>query len=121
MGAGSLVLALGMAGTVASLSSDSVPLFFGVSVVTGAGFGVAFMGAIRSISLAAPPEHRAGVMSAFYVVAYLSLSVPTLIAGLVVPALGIEPTFRIFGSAVVALALATALGTRHRSIVAAAA
>ena len=121
MGAGSLVLALGMAGTVASLSSDSVPLFFGVSIVTGAGFGVAFMGAIRSISLAAPPEHRAGVMSAFYVVAYLSLSVPTLIAGLVVPTLGIEPTFRIFGSAVVALALATALGTRHRAIVSAAA
>jgi hypothetical protein len=121
MGAGSLVLALGMAGTVASLSSDSVPLFFAVSILTGTGFGVAFMGAIRSISLAAPAEHRAGVMSAFYVVAYLSLSVPTLIAGLVVPTLGIEPTFRIFGSAVVALALATALGTRHRSIVAAAA
>jgi MFS family permease len=120
MGGGSLVLALGMAATVASLSTDSVPLFFGASMVTGAGFGVAFMGAIRSISLAAPPEHRAGVMSAFYVVAYLSLSVPTLIAGLVVPTLGIEPTFRIFGSVVVALALATALGTRHRSIVAAA-
>jgi MFS family permease len=119
MSTGSLVLALGMAATVASLSSDSVPLFLGVSVVTGAGFGVAFMGAIRSISLAAPPEHRAGVMSAFYVVAYLSLSVPTLIAGLVVPELGIEPTFRIFGSAVVALAIATALGTRHKAIVAA--
>jgi len=119
MGIGSVVLALGMAGTVASLSSDSVPLFFGVSVVTGAGFGVAFMGAIRSISLAAPAEHRAAVMSAFYVVAYLSLSVPTVIAGLFVPTLGLEPTFRIFGSIVVALALVTALGTRHRAIAAA--
>jgi MFS family permease len=121
MGIGSVVLALGMAGTVASLSSDSVPLFLGVSVITGTGFGVAFMGAIRSISLVAPAEHRAAVMSAFYVVAYLSLSVPTVIAGLFVPTLGIEPTFRIFGSIVVALALVTALGTRHRAIVAAAA
>jgi MFS family permease len=121
MGIGSVVLALGMAGTVASLSSESVPLFLGVSVITGAGFGVAFMGAIRSISLAAPPEHRAAVMSAFYVVAYLSLSVPTVIAGLVVPTLGLEPTFRIFGSIVVALALVTALGTRHRAIATAAA
>ena len=69
--------------------------------MTGAGFGVAFMGAIRSISAAAPDEQRAAVMSAFYVVAYLSLSVPTLIAGLVVPELGLEPTFRIFGSVVV--------------------
>ena len=74
------------------------------------------MGAIRSVAAVAPAEQRAAVMSAFYVVAYLSLSVPTLIAGLVVPSLGIEPTFRIFGSAVVALAVATALGTRHRAI-----
>ena len=121
MGVGSLVLALGMAATVASLSTDSVPLFFGASMVTGAGFGVAFMGAIRSISAAAPVEQRAGVMSAFYVVAYLSLSVPTLIAGLVVPELGIEPTFRIFGSLVVALAVATAVGSRRRAVALAAA
>ena len=118
MGAGSLVLAAGMAATVGSLSTDSVPLFFGASIVTGAGFGVAFMGAIRSVSAAAPADQRAAVMSAFYVVAYLALSVPTLIAGLVVPSLGIEPTFRIFGSVVVAIAIATALGTRHRAIAA---
>jgi MFS family permease len=116
MGVGSLGLALGMAGTVGSLSSGSALVFLAASMVTGAGFGVAFMGAIRSVSLAAPTEHRAAVMSAFYVVAYLSLSVPTVIAGLVVPSLGLEPTFRIFGSVVVALALVTALGTRSRAV-----
>jgi MFS family permease len=121
MGGGSLVLALGMAATVASLSTDSVPLFFGASIVTGAGFGVAFMGAIRSISAVAPVDQRAAVMSAFYVVAYLSLSVPTLIAGLVVPELGIESTFRIFGLLVAALAVATALGSRRRALALAAA
>jgi MFS family permease len=116
MGVGSLGLALGMAGTVGSLSSGSALVFLAASMVTGAGFGVAFMGAIRSVSLAAPTEHRAAVMSAFYVVAYLSLSVPTVIAGLVVPSLGLEPTFRIFGSVVAALALVTALGTRSRAV-----
>ena len=77
MGAGSLVLAGGMAATVVSLSADSVALFLAASALTGAGFGVAFMGAIRSIATAAPIEQRAAVMSAFYVVAYLSLSIPT--------------------------------------------
>jgi MFS family permease len=115
---GSLVLAAGMAATVASLSAESAALFLAASALTGAGFGVAFMGAIRSISIAAPEDHRAAVMSAFYVVAYLSLSVPTIIAGLAVQELGIEPTFRIFGTAVVALALATAAGTRHHAIAA---
>ena len=109
---GSLVLAAGMAATVASLSSGSPGLFLATSMVTGAGFGVAFMGALRLISTVAPIEQRAAVMSAFYVVAYMSLSVPTLIAGLAIPSLGLEPTFRIFGSIVVVLGLATAAGAR---------
>ena len=119
MAAGALVLAAGMAATAASLSTGSATLFLAASAVTGGGFGVAFMGAIRSVSTAAPPEHRAAVMSAFYVVAYLSLSIPTVVAGLVVPSLGLEPTFRIFSAVVVALALATAAGTRHRAAFAA--
>ena len=90
-------------------------------MVTGAGFGVAFLGALRSLTAVLPEQHRAEVMSAFYVVAYLSLSVPTLIAGLVVPELGIEPTFRIFGSLVAALAVATAIGSRRRALALAAA
>jgi MFS family permease len=113
---GSLVLAAGMAATVATLSTGSPGLFLGTSAIMGIGFGVAFMGAIRLISTVAPPEHRAAVMSAFYVVAYLSLSVPTLIAGLAVPSLGLESTFRIFGSVVVLLGLATAAGTRLASL-----
>jgi hypothetical protein len=116
MGWGSLVLAAGMGATVASLSIGSPGLFLATSAVLGVGFGVAFMGAIRLISTAAPIEQRAAVMSAFYVVAYLSLSVPTLIAGFAVPSLGLEPTFRIFGSIVVVLGLATAAGTRLRAV-----
>jgi MFS family permease len=116
MGWGSLTLAAGMTATVLTLSTGSPALFLAASTITGVGFGVAFMGAIRLISTVAPVDQRASVMSAFYVVAYLSLSVPTLIAGLAVPGLGLEPTFRIFGSIVVALGLATAAGTRLRAV-----
>jgi hypothetical protein len=48
-------------------------------------------------------------MSAFYVVAYASLSVPAIVAGLLVTPLGLEPTFEIFGSVVSVLALGVAL------------
>jgi MFS family permease len=116
MGWGALVLAAGMTATVLSLSTGSPAIFLAASAVMGVGFGVAFMGAIRLISTTAPTEQRAAVMSAFYVVAYLSLSVPTVIAGLAVPSLGLEPTFRIFGSIVVVLGLATAAGTRLRAV-----
>ncbi len=48
-------------------------------------------------------------MSAFYIVAYASLSVPAVLAGLVVGAVGLLPTFEGFGILVVGLALASAL------------
>ena len=116
MGSGALVLAAGMAATATSLSTGSAALFLGASTVTGAGFGVAFMGALRMISTVAPEDQRAEVMSAFYVVAYLSLSVPAVIAGLLAPSLGIEATFRIFSAAVVVVALGVASGTRSRAL-----
>lgn len=118
MGTGSLGLAGGMAATALSVSTGSAVLFLAASAVTGAGFGVAFLGAIRLVSTAAPAEHRASVMSAFYVVAYLSLSLPAIAAGLTAQSLGIEETFRIFGFAVVALALSLALATRRMRAVA---
>ena len=82
------VLALGMALTAASLSTGSAVLFFGATAITGAGFGLAFLGALRSLTAVVPQTHRAAVMSAFYVVAYLSISVPAVVAGLVVPSSG---------------------------------
>ena len=46
------------------------------------------MGSLRALSVAIPNEHRAQVMSAFYVVAYSSLSLPAVLAGIVVTPLG---------------------------------
>jgi hypothetical protein len=47
-------------------------------------------------------------MSAFYVVAYASLSLPAILAGVLVTPLGLRPTFEIFGSVIAALALVVA-------------
>ena len=47
-------------------------------------------------------------MSAFYVVAYASLSVPAVLAGIVVTPLGLQTTFEIFGSVVAGIALVVA-------------
>jgi MFS family permease len=91
----------------AALGSDAG--FLAGAVLAGAGFGVAFLGALRVLSTAIPPAHRAEVMSAFYVVAYASLSLPAIAAGVAVTRLGLHATFEVFGSAVAALALLVAL------------
>ncbi len=83
---------------VAAAAAESAVLFTVGAIVTGAGFGVAFLGGLRSLSSAIPPEHRAATMSAFYLVAYGSLSIPAVIAGFVVEPLGVQSTFEIFGS-----------------------
>ena len=112
---GSLALAAGMGMIVAAAAADSAVLFTLGAIVTGAGFGVAFLGGLRSLSSAIPPEHRAATMSAFYLVAYGSLSVPAVLAGIVVEPLGVQSTFEIFGSAIIAIALlVTAEAWRQR-------
>ena len=105
---GSLALSLGMVLIVLSAASDSAALYWAGAVIGGAGFGVAFLGALRSLSVAIPPEHRAAVMSAFYIVAYAAISVPAILAGTLVSSLGLQSTFEIFGSVIAGLALVVA-------------
>jgi predicted MFS family arabinose efflux permease len=111
---GSFVLAVGMAAVVGSLSLDSAPVFLAASALTGLGWGAAFLGSLRSLTAVIPAESRARTMSAFYLVAYSSISVPSLAAGLVVGDWGLLPTFRVFGALVVAIGLVVAI-TSYRT------
>ena len=79
--AGSVALAVGLLGIVAATASASGPLYLIATILAGAGFGAAFLGALRALSAAIPAEERSAVMSAFYIVAYASLSVPAILAG----------------------------------------
>ncbi|MDX6411016.1 MAG: hypothetical protein QOE91_532 [Gaiellaceae bacterium] len=106
--AGSVALAAGMILVVVAAASDSGATFLAGSILGGVGFGIAYLGGLRALVAAIPNEHRAAVMSAFYVVAYAAGSVPAVIAGLVVGDLGLQSTFEIFGSIVAAIALIVA-------------
>jgi MFS family permease len=106
--AGSVGLAAGTLLIVTAAALDSSVLFLAGSILGGTGFGIAFLGGLRALVVAIPPEHRASVMSAFYVVAYASLSVPAVLAGLVVTHLGLQTTFESFGSVVAGIALIVA-------------
>jgi MFS family permease len=106
--AGSIALAAGMIVIVAAAATDSSTTYLVGSVLGGIGFGVAFLGGLRTLVAAIPQEHRAAVMSAFYIVAYASLSVPAVLAGVVVTHLGLQSTFETFGSVVAAIALVVA-------------
>jgi MFS family permease len=105
---GSIALAAGMVLIVIAAAGDSGTVYLAGSVLGGAGFGAAFLGGLRALVAVIPHEHRAAVMSAFYVAAYASLSVPAVLAGIVVTQLSLQTTFEIFGSVVAGIALIVA-------------
>lgn len=108
--AGSVALAAGMLLIVLATAVDSSVAYVAGSAVSGAGFGIALLGGLRALSAAIPNEQRAATMAAFYIVAYASLSVPAVLAGVLVTPLGLISTFEIFGSVVAAVALIVAVG-----------
>jgi MFS family permease len=106
--AGSVALAAGMVLVVLAASTHSSAAFLAGTILSGVGFGIAYLGGLRALVAAIPAQHRAAVLSAFFVVAYTAGSVPAVIAGLVVGHIGLESTFEIFGSVVIAIALVVA-------------
>jgi MFS family permease len=108
-GVGSISLAAGMVLIVFAAAQDSSGAYLAGSLLAGAGFGAAFLGGLRALTAAIPHQHRAAVMSAFYVAAYTSLSLPAVLAGVVVAHdVALPTTFEIFGSVVAAIALTVA-------------
>ena len=107
--AGSIALAAGVGTIAVAVATGSSVTYLAGSVLGGAGFGAAFLGGLRALVSSIPPEHRASVLSAFYVVAYGSLSVPAVLAGVVVTHVPLQTTFEIFGSVVAGIALVVAL------------
>lgn len=108
---GTIGLLAGVGLTLVAVYATSAVGFFVGSAVAGIGFGAGFQGAIRSVVPLAAPQERSGVLSILFVISYLAMGVPAVIAGfLVVHGGGILNTTRDYGLAVIVLALAALLG-----------
>jgi predicted MFS family arabinose efflux permease len=106
---GAAALAVGSVVTAATITTGSLAGFLAGSVLVGLGFGGAFMGALRSLTAVLPPAHRAGVMAAFLVVAYASISIPAIGAGVASVHVGLDSAAAWFGVAVAVVAAAVAV------------
>jgi MFS family permease len=108
---GVTALIIGVAVTVMAVSLQSAALFFVGSAISGAGFGGGFQGGIRTVVPLAAARERAGVVSLLYVVSYLGLGVPAVLAGFgVVHGGGLVTTARYYGAAVITLAALALVG-----------
>jgi MFS family permease len=108
---GILALITGVTITVAAVSLGSAAAFFAGTAIAGAGFGSGFQGGIRTVVPLAAAHERAGLVSLLYVVSYLGLGVPAVLAGFgVVHGGGLISTTRYYGAAVIVLAALALFG-----------
>lgn len=120
---GTSALVAGVALFIVALAATSLVVFVVAAVVAGAGFGSAFLGALRSLTQLAEPHERAALLSAVYVVSYLAFSIPAFVAGLLITHVGLRDTSLGYGgfvavAAVGALVLALVAARRREPVAA---
>ncbi len=83
-------------------------------MIAGIGLGPAYSAFLRTVAPLAPAEQRAALLSATFVLIYLSFSVPAMLAGVAVTIFGLESTAYAYGVAVMALAAITTVAVSRR-------
>jgi MFS family permease len=89
---GTTSLAVGSVLAIGAIATGSLWAYYLAVAITGTGFGTAFSGALQSLLPLIQPGERAHVLSSVFVVCYSAFSVPAVVAGLLVPLLGLFAT-----------------------------
>jgi len=101
--------------SVLALDSGHAALVGAAAVFMGLSFGLAFGGSLRHLGSVVPAGQRGQVMSAYYVLGYSAMIVPTILAGWAATTWGLAAIFPWFALAVaVACLTAGALGLPTR-------
>jgi MFS family permease len=104
------VLFAGAAVTLAAVSARSPVAFFIGSTISGIGFGGGLQASLGTVVPKALPHERAGVLSIVFVVSYLGLGIPAVLAGVRVVHAGIDTTASEYLIAVMSLAAVALAG-----------
>jgi MFS family permease len=108
---GDVGMALALVLTIAVLAKHNWVLVLAAAAALGATFGLGFGGSLRHLSNVVPADRRGETMSAFYLLAYSAMAVPTLLAGWAATRWPLSLVFPWFAGAVaVACLLAAAVG-----------
>ncbi|MFB7666360.1 MFS transporter [Kitasatospora sp. NPDC056138] len=103
--AGTAVLIPGALLTLSGPHLDSLLALFAGTALAGAGFGAVSQGALRLLLPPAAPGERAGTLAAYYVLSYLAMSVPAVLAGLLTNLYGLQAAVALYTVTVVLLTL----------------
>ncbi|MHA4816094.1 MFS transporter [Streptomyces aculeolatus] len=111
---GCVVLVLGLLLIGASLLAESLPILVLGAVAGGAGQGLSFRAGLTLIGAAAPELQRSATLSAFFVFAYVGISLPVVGVGALTLELGVRDAGLVFAGCVILLVSAVATYLRRR-------
>ncbi|WP_416562857.1 MFS transporter [Nocardia testacea] len=111
---GDIGMALALVLTVPALGTHNWAAVLVAGVLLGATFGLGFGGSLRHLSHVVPEHRRGETMSAYYLLAYTSMALPTVLAGWAATTWGLRTVFPWFvGVVAVACLGAATLGLRR--------
>lgn len=112
---GDFATAVALVVSVFALDSHRAWLVAAAAVFMGLSFGLAFGGSLRHLGRVVPADHRGEVMSAYYVLAYGAMAVPTILAGWAATQWSLSAVFPWFtGAVALACLMAGVLGLTAR-------
>lgn len=97
---GVATMLVGVVAASLTLEAGSVPGFVVASIVTGLGMGLLFLMGTTLVAQSALDGARGEVFSALFVVAYISLGVPAVVAALAAEVIGLAVAFHLLVAAV---------------------
>ncbi len=105
MSLGCVGLIIGMVCLGLSIGTASLLLLVCAGLLAGIGQGMILRAGMGAVTASSPPHQKAAVTSAFFVVLYVSISVPVVAVGFSVQAFGLPHVGEFFASLVAVVAL----------------
>ncbi|MFC3283937.1 MFS transporter [Litchfieldella rifensis] len=114
LGCSVVIVGAGLIGT--GIGVPSLGIFLAGAAVVGLGQGIAFRAGLGAVAAASPVDQRGAVTSAFFVVAYVALSIPVVGIGLVARVIGLAATGVGFAGFVALLSAVALVLLRRRTL-----
>lgn len=115
-GLGLIFYLLGFALTLFAIAHPSLGVFLAAAAVVGAGAGLTFKAGLSQAAMSAVPASRAGVLSIFFIAAFLGMGISAIVLGLMVGALGTFASMLVIACVLTAVLVSgIVLTSRHRS------
>jgi MFS family permease len=99
------LLVAGAGALVAAAHIHDVWSLIAAAILSGAGQGLAFRGALAEVNAVAPEDRKGDVVATFYVLVYIGVAAGAVGVGLISLATGLLTAVQIFGSAIAAAGL----------------